>query len=638
MSNIAKYAAGSSVLLQGNVAIARGALEGGAQVCAGYPGTPSSEIIGTLAGVAKELGIHVEWSINEKVAAEVAAAAAFTGLRSLAAMKNAGLNVAMDFLMHLNLSSTGERGGALVVVVCDDPQAHSSGDEEDTRWVAQMASVPLLEPATIQEAKDMVRWAFELSEQFQCYCFVRSYTRLSHSRSSITLEKLPPLTRTPLFDRTRCYTPYIAPPKHAGLLEKQARVQEIFEKSPFNSYSGPEKPELLIICSGSGAYCSRDAIEALKLTDSVGVLKLGTLWPFPEKLVLRYLARTSRVLVVEEVDPFVETHVKEILVNPSAAAGTPEIYGKGSGHINYYGEITPDAVIKALSRIFKLEYQAREASYEEAVQEASGQLLIDRGMTWCPGCPHRASFFSLRDAIRKDGRNAIVTGDIGCYTLDVFPYGTHTTNVLHCMGSGTGTACGFGELAQLGLKQPVLAVCGDSTFFHASIPALINAVYNKSNMTLLVLDNGATAMTGFQPHPGTGRTATQEPTTAVDVEALCHSLGCRVEVSDPFNIKGTTALICELMKGGGGVKVLILRRKCELLRMRQEKRHPYRVWVDTEKCKGEKCGYCYKVLQCPGISWDKETGKARVQEALCAGCGVCADICPSKAIVKEEIK
>ncbi len=636
MANIATYAPDSYVLLQGNEAFARGALEGGVQVCAAYPGTPSSEIIGTLATVAKETGIHVEWSINEKVATEVAAAAAFAGLRGLSAMKNAGFNVAMDFLMHCNLSTLGDRGGGLVVVVCDDPQAHASGDEEDTRWGAKMANVPLLEPGSPQEAKDMIKWAFELSERLTCYVMVRGYTRLSHSRAGVKVGQIPKPERKASYDTSKAYSPYVAPPKHAALLEKMAKLREEFESSAFNTYNGPEKPDLLIICSGSGAPCSLDAIEALELTGSVGILKLGTLWPFPRKLVQSYLSRMKRVLVVEEVDPFIETHVKEVVVDSPGLAGTVEILGKGSGHLNYYGEMTPDAVIGALSKIFGLEYQARDAAYEQKAQEAAQRTVIDRGMAWCPGCPHRASFFALRNAIRKDRRKAIVTSDIGCYTLDIFPYGTHQTNVLHCMGSGAGTACGFGELGPFGLTQPVISICGDSTFYHASVPALMNAVYNKSNITLVILDNGVTAMTGFQPHPGTGLTATQDATTAVDMEALCRALGCRVEVRDPFDMKGTAAALVDLMKDESGVRVLILRRKCELLRMRQERKQPYRVWVDTEKCTGEKCGYCYEVLQCPGISLDKETGKARIQETQCVGCGVCADICPPKAIGKEE--
>jgi indolepyruvate ferredoxin oxidoreductase alpha subunit len=636
MANIATYVPDSYVLLQGNEAFARGALEGGVQVCAAYPGTPSSEIIGTLATVAKETGIHVEWSINEKVATEVAAAAAFAGLRGLSAMKNAGFNVAMDFLMHCNLSTLGDRGGALVVVVCDDPQAHASGDEEDTRWGAQMANVPLFEPASPQEAKDMITQAFELSERLACYVMLRGYTRLSHSRAGVRVGRIPRPAKKASYDTSKGYSPYIAPPKHAALLEKMATLRAEFESSPFNTYDGPERPDLLIICSGSGAPCSLDAIEALGLTESVGILKLGTLWPFPRKLVQQHLSQVKRVLVVEEVDPFVETHVKEVVVESPGLAGKVEILGKGSGHLNYYGEMTPDAVIGALSSIFGLKYQARDGAYEEKAQEAAQRTVIDRGMAWCPGCPHRASFFALRNAIRKDRRKAIVTSDIGCYTLDMFPYGTHQTNVLHCMGSGAGTACGFGQLGQFGFTQPVISICGDSTFYHAAVPALMNAVHNKSNMTLVILDNGVTAMTGFQPHPGTGHTATLDAATAVDMESLCRALGCRVEVRDPFDTKETAAALVDLMKDESGVRVLILRRTCELLRMRQERKQPFRVWVDTEKCTGKKCGYCYEVLQCPGISLDEETGKAKIQETLCVGCGLCADICPTKAIGKEE--
>lgn len=635
MANVLTHKAGSYVLLQGNEAIARGALEAGVQVCAGYPGTPSSEIVGTLAGVAKDAGIHAEWSINEKVATEVVASAAFSGLRGLVAMKNAGLNVAMDVLMHINLSTLGDRGGALVAVLCDDPQAHSSGDEVDTRWIAKMADVPLLEPGNVQDAKDMVRWAFELSQQFNTYCIVRSYTRLSHSRSGVRLGEIPKPDKKASFDTKSHYSPYIAPPKHAALHEKQVEVQKVFESSTYNHYEGPERPELLIICSGNGGYCSVDAVEALNLSGSVGILRLAALWPFPRAVVERYLALTDRVLIAEEVDPFVEIHVKEVAFESPDIPKSLKVYGKESGHMSHHGEITPDAVTKALARIFDMPYAPRDQAYERRAQELGQRMLIERGMTWCPGCPHRASFFALKNAIRKDGRKAVATGDIGCYTLDMFPYGPNVTNVLHCMGSGVGEACGFGELAQFGFQQPVLGICGDSTFFHASIPALINAVYNKSNMTMVVLDNGATAMTGFQPHPGTGQTAMGEPTTAVDVETLCRSLGCRVEVCDPFDLEGTTETARDLLRDDTGVKVLILRRTCELIRMRRERRQPYRMWVDPDKCR-EKCTYCYGVFQCPGLTWDETTNKAAIQEAACVGCGVCADICPNGAIIKEE--
>ncbi len=636
MPNIAKLAAGSCYLLQGNEAIARGALEAGVQYSAAYPGTPSTEILTNLAAVAKETGIHAEWSTNEKVAAEAALAATYAGLRAISSMKNAGLNVAMDTLQHINLATLGDQGGAMLVVVADDPQSHASGDEEDTRWVAQMANAPLLEPSSFQEAYEMTKYLFDLSEEFNIFCWLRDYTRLAHSRGRVQVGEYKKATKKPKYDTTKVFTPYIAPPKHAILVEKMAKIRERSEESPFNTYNGPEKPELLIICSGSGEPCSLDAIEELGLGSRVGMLKLGTLWPFPSRLVVSHIEKAKQVLIVEEVDPYVETHAKEAVAE-ARLADAPEILGKASGHMSYIGENNPDKVIAALCKVFGLEYAARDADYQKRINEVIKPMVASRGLIWCPGCPHRATFLSIGNAIKRDGRSAVVTSDIGCYTMDVFPDGPQVANTLHCMGGGVGEACGFGQLGDLGFDQPVIGICGDSTFFHGSIPALINAAYNKSNMTLILLDNAITAMTGFQPHAGSGRTATQEATPTVDAEALCRTLGCRVEVVDPFDTKATTAKLQELLKDDKGIKVLIVRRKCELLRMRQERKHPYKMWVDTEKCIGDKCGFCYRILRCPGIGYDKTTGKAKIQEALCVGCGLCADLCPSKAIVKEEL-
>jgi indolepyruvate ferredoxin oxidoreductase alpha subunit len=635
MPSLAQLATGSRHLLQGNEAIARGALEAGVQYCAAYPGTPSTEILTTLAGVAKEAGLHAEWSSNEKVATEAALAATYAGLRTISSMKNAGLNVAMDTLQHINLATLGDQHGAMLVVVADDPQSHASGDEEDTRWVAQMANAPMMEPSSFQEAYEMTKALFDLSEEFQIFCWLRDYTRLAHARGPVTVGEYKKATRTAKYDRTKMFTPYIAPPKHAILVEKMAKIRERFEASPFNSYEGPANPELLIICCGSGAPCSRDAVEELKLGDKVGILKLGTLWPFPSRLVVSHMKKARRVLVVEEVDPYVETHLKAALAD-ARLADAPEVLGRGSGHMSYVGENNPDKVIAALCKIFNITYTSRSPEYQKKLEQVLGKMVVSRGLSWCPGCPHRASFLAVSNAVKRDGRNAVVTSDIGCYTMDAFPDGPQVTNVLHCMGGGLGEGCGFGQLKQFGFEQPVISICGDSTFWHASLTPLVNAIYNKSNMVVIILDNSITAMTGFQPHAGSGRTATQDPTETVSAEELCRNLGCRVEVVDPFDTKATTAKLMELMKVEGGVKVLILRRKCELLRMRQERKQPYKVWVDAEKCKGDKCGFCYRILRCPGVALDKATGKAKIQEALCAECGLCADLCPNKAIVKEE--
>jgi indolepyruvate ferredoxin oxidoreductase alpha subunit len=634
MSVLAQSGGDTIQFSMGNEAIARGALESGVQFAAGYPGTPSSEIIHGLAQAAGNLQIHVEWSTNEKVATEGVAAAAFSGLRSIATMKNAGLSVALDFLTHLSYTGLGDRGGAMVAVVCDDPNAHSSGDETDSRWLARFASAPLVEPSSVQEARDLIRWAFELSEEFRCFVVFRGYTRLCHASSVIRTGELPKFQREAISDNSKSVTPYLAWPKHAAVIEKLEKVRDLFESSPFNMYEGPEKPELMVVCGGSGYNCSTEAVEVLGLQDRVGILKIGTLWPFPTNMAKEYLMYTDQILVAEEVDPFIEIHVKETLADSHLES--KNVYGKGSGHIPAYGEITPDRVITALSRIFSIGYEAKDPEYQEGLSKAAEDLLISRGLTWCAGCPHRASFWALERAIKADGRDVYVTGDIGCYTLDVFPEGKGQMNLLHAMGSGTGLAAGFGQLARFDYEQPVVAICGDSTFFHASIPALINAVYNRSNMIQIILDNAATAMTGFQAHPGTGFNAMGEPTTKVDVEKICRSLGCQVTVSDPFDVKGTIRTIRKLLREQEGVRILILRRRCEIVRMKKEKKKPFDVKIFENECKGDECAICSSAFRCPALFQDTETGKARMREEICSGCGACVDICPFKAITREE--
>jgi len=634
MSIVDRNCSNTTQFSMGNEAITRGALESGVQFAAGYPGTPSSEIIQNLSQAAKSLNLHVEWSTNEKVATEGAAAAAFSGLRSLATMKNAGLSVALDFLTHLSYTGLGNGGGAMVTVVCDDPNAHSSGDETDSRWLAKFASAPLLEPSSVQEMRDMIKWAFELSEEFKCFVIFRGYTRLCHSSSIIKTGNLPQFQKEAMPDSSKSITPYLAWPKHAAFLEKLEKVRQRFESSHFNEYEGPDKPELIIVCGGSGSPCSSEAVEVLELQNEVGILKLGTLWPFPSKVVKQYLMTTDKILVVEEVDPFIEIHVKETLVD--AHLEGKSVYGKGSGHIPGYGEITPDRAINALSMIFGIDYEPKDPVYQKLLSEATDNLLISRGLTWCAGCPHRASFWALERAIKADGRDVYVTGDIGCYTLDVFPEGKGQMNLLHAMGSGTGLAAGFGQLDPFNYKQPVVAICGDSTFFHASIPALINAVYNKANIVQIILDNSSTAMTGFQAHPGTGFNAVGEPTTKIDVEKLCRSLGCKFMVRDPFDIKGTIKTIHKLLKEEEGVRVLILRRSCEIVRMKKERIKLFNVQILEDKCKGEECSICSSAFRCPALFQDTETGKAKIREEICSGCGVCVDICPFNAIMREE--
>ena len=634
MSLIAQDAPGKTILLMGNEAIARGALEAGVKVCAAYPGNPSSEIIGSLSSAAEAMDLHVEWSVNEKVAMEVVAAASFAGLRGLCAMKQNGLNVAADFLLNLNL--TGTQGG-LVVVVADDPGGISSTNEEDSRIFAKMGNLPLLEPATFQEAKDMTRWAFSLSEDLRLPVMIRSVTRVSHARGNVRLDALPRPKAKARFDISRPRLAFPPLANHKALLQKMDQAKPLFETSAYNVYRGPEKPELLLITSGSGWMYSLEAVINLGVMDRVGFLKLGTTWPLPATLVLKHLKRSETVLFVEEVDPFLENNVKELFAQHCMDVGLKRFYGKATGTIPSAGEITPETVGSALQKMLDVDYRPRPEDYTGKAQEAAAELVPARALGFCAGCPHRATYWAVKRALALDGREGIVLGDIGCYGLGMGPSGFYQMKTIHAMGSGAGLASGFGQLDRFGLTQPVLAVCGDSTFYHAAMPALVNARYNGSNFVLLLLDNSATAMTGFQPHPGTGRTATGKEAPVLDLKGICESLGARVQVADPFDLTATTEAMLHFLQDKEGVKVLILKRECALVRSKKQKKL-FQVEVNQERCLGETCGcnrLCTRVFKCPGLYWDRATGKAGIDEAICTGCGVCAEICPASAIRKE---
>jgi indolepyruvate ferredoxin oxidoreductase alpha subunit len=629
---------GKTELLSGNEAIARGALEAGVRVAASYPGTPATEILENLARVAGEAGLYAEWSVNEKVAAEVAIAGSFAGLRSIVSFKHEGLNVALDTLCHVNLAGTK---GGLVVVVCDDPAGWSSPSENDSRPIIQWLNVPLLEPSTPQEAKDMTRWAFELSEQIGTYCVVRSTTRVSHTTGTAVLGEIAKCEAPAHFDTSRLFVFVPVVEKHAGLLAKVEQAKEVFEGSPFDYYEGPDEPELIIVSSGPSRLYCMEAVERLRLEKRVGIVHMGTTWPVPARFLERQLYRTSRVLVVEEVDPFLERNLKVVAGDNGWLNGDRAIYGRTSGHIKPVGELGPELVIDVLAGLTGIRHEARPKEYDERAKQAAKDSVIGREIMWCPGCPHRATFFTIKNAVRLEGRDGFVSGDIGCYGLDRRGAGGYLiTKIALSMGSGAGLGSGLGDLGQFGFTQPVIAVCGDSTFYHAVIPALINAKYNRSDLIMMILDNSATAMTGFQPHAGIGVNAMGKTAPVVDIEGLCRGLDIPLEVMDPFDITENTKRLVELMAVGEGVRVVIMRRPCALLRTLGEKAH-FKVWVDTSKCRGDECGcakYCVRVFKCPGLIWDKAAGRAQIDEAVCVGCGACASICPASAIVKESIE
>ncbi len=632
---------GRRVLMMGNEAIARGALEAGVHFCSGYPGNPASEVLDTLSKLAKELDFYVEWSVNEIVALEAAGAAAFAGLRALTAMKNLGADVCADFLMTANLSGT--RGG-FIIVTGDDPSAHSTTSEVDTRNYARFANIPLLEPATTQEAKSMTRWAFDLSEELGLISMVRTVTRLSHSRGVVTLGTVKRERRTAHFSSQDMWTSGssgITCMLHNLLYEKLRGAQEKFEESEFNWYVGKDDADFIIVTSGTGWLYSLEAVKLLNLEDDVGILKLGTTWPLPEKLVTSHLKHAEEALFVEETDPFLEQNVKTLAADLAVeGVGPIRFYGKRSNHIRGEfgagtGELNVDIVIKALTEIKRLTYQPTKKEYPEKTRKLLSSYVPSRSMSLCAGCPHRASLWAIKKALSWDGRDGIVTGDIGCYSLALLPTGFSVAKTLHCMGAGIGTANGFGNLKRYGLDRPVIALTGDSTFYHACIPGLINARWNGADLLLAVLDNSTTAMTGHQPHPGSGINAMGDLSPNVPIEDICKAIGIEVRICDPFNVEEAVQSLYDMLQVEG-VKVMILRRECPLAFPKEQK---VRVYVDQDKCVGEECGcvkFCTRVLGCPGNIWDYEKRKAKIDEVVCNGCGLCAELCPVEAIVVEE--
>ncbi|MEW6187062.1 MAG: thiamine pyrophosphate-dependent enzyme [Thermodesulfobacteriota bacterium] len=638
MPEIDVDAPGNTLLLMGNEAIARGALEAGIGFIASYPGTPSSEILPRLAEVAKRRNLYAEWSINEIVAFWNAVAAANTGIRSMASMKQNGTNVALDAIA--NLMERGLRGGGMILIDADDPGRRNSPNEQDTRGIARMLDIPLVEPGDFQEAKDMIPWLYDLSEELDCLVMLREVAKIGHTRGNVVLGELPKREKKARFELNPKLSTWGQANLHARVHEKMKKAMERFETAPFNRYIGPDSPDLLIICCGACFLYTMEAVNIMNLQDKVGVFKLGTLWPLPEKLIESRLRNTQQVLFMEEVHPFVEQSVMELTASLGPTGPRPFFYGKRSGHVPSFGELTPDDALRAISKILGISYQSRPAEYAEKVGAASKEEVIPRLGTLCAGCPHRASYWVLHRALTMDGRDGFATGDAGCMSAGFGPSGYFVAKIGNCMGGGIGLADGFGKLKSFGFTQPVIAGEGDSTFFHASIPALLNAVWNRSDFTLVVYDNSTTAMTGFQPHPGVGLTAMGDPGKTVPIEDVCRAFGVRVEICDPFDIEKSTSVMLDVLRDEGhGPRVVIMRHECELQRARRERRL-FEVVVNPEKCLGRECGcdnLCVRVFRCPGLRWNEQSGKSEIDEVICSGCGLCVDICPQGAIEKRAI-
>jgi indolepyruvate ferredoxin oxidoreductase alpha subunit len=614
---------GATVLLLGNEAIARGALEGGLGFAAAYPGTPSSEIVESLAAVAKNVGIYVEWSTNEKVALEAAYGASLAGVRSLASMKHVGLNVAADAFM--SISYTGVRAGMLIVSA-EDPGMWSSQNEQDNRYYGLMAYVPVFEPYSPSEAKEMARYALEFSEEYSTPVLMTPTTRVSHVRGPVKLGDLRPSRPIGWFKRDierLTLIPAHARARRRSMIERWSRVAEAVEEAPFNTVEWASSRTVIVASGISYAYV-KEAVQRLGVDATI--LKIGTPVPVPRRMIVKALADAEKVLVVEELEPIVETQVKKIAAEEGLTAA---IHGKE--YTGFAGEMTLERAGKAI-----LEFLGRDLSEApwrggERVDES---LIPPRPPAMCPGCPHRATFFALRKAVNSLRLKPIYSGDIGCYSLGVLPPFREQDIILE-MGGSVGVATGLSTVAR---DQVVIAIIGDSTFFHAGLPALANAVYNRHPYLVLVLDNRVTAMTGEQPNPSTGLNAVGEPAPVIDIEAVARGLGVeKVVTFDPFDINGAFRALREALKYVVEQRrpaVAIARRACALYIDRLARRQgasPPLYAVIEDKCTA--CGVCYNAFTCPAIMV-KDDGKAWIDPELCTGCGVCAAICPFNAIVK----
>ncbi len=602
------------LLLLGNEAIVRGALEGNVRFVAAYPGTPSSEIIDRFHQIASDAEVYVEYAVNEKISMETACAAAISGVRSLCAMKHVGLNVAADAFM--TLAYVGVKAG-MVLVVADDPSLHSSQNEQDNRYYAKMALVPMLEPSTPEEARRMTLQALEISERYQIPCMLRTTTRVNHCRAPVSLGDLP--TERPQGTFTKdpfnlVVVPMVGRKLRLALLEKVAKLQEAAERSPFNVVSGQGKWG--VITSGVSYLYVRDALRDLGIEDQVKLLKLGFSFPHPKALLADFLTGLERVLVVEELEPFLEETVR-VVAQESGLSVT--VGGKGPELVPRAFELDGVKVKQAVSRFFDVPYQAPKVFPAPALPQRPPNL--------CPGCPHRATFYSVKQVF---GEDAIYPTDIGCYTLGLLPP-LQMADFLICMGSSVSTAGGFSKV----LDRPVVAFIGDSTFYHAGLPALVNAVSHDHRILLVILDNGTTAMTGHQPHPGVELTPQGKVEPKVSLEQVIRGCGVRkLTVVNPLQLRKTREALEAIREGmsSPGVSVLISKSPCPLFENRMlHKKQKVVFEVDQSSC--DLCKRCLAELGCPAFVWEPATaaGEAciRINEALCSGCSVCSQTCKS---------
>nr|MDO8113656.1 indolepyruvate ferredoxin oxidoreductase subunit alpha [Candidatus Sigynarchaeota archaeon] len=626
-----------------NDAIIRGALEADVKVVAFYPGSPVSEVLDGFYQVCDKFSIQMEIASNEKVALEIVAGASFAGQRSFTSMKSVGLNVASD--AFFSLAYVGVNKGC-VLLFADDPFIHSSQNEEDGRFFGPNAYVPMLEPTNPDEARRMVKYAFELSEKFSTVVTLRTTTRVNHQSAIVEMEPMhrTPFTPTNFRESTKSFATVGAKARElkALLLEKTKKIKDEFEASPFNEmHDGTMKDtsnRLGIIVSGISYNHVLEAVEKLGIDPAI--LKLGTTYPLPETMMRGFLKNLDTAVIVEELSPYLELHAKALAkdVNPRLC-----IIGKESGHFTEAGEFNVPLIVDTLANLTgkkpALDYQTLLGSRTKLKE-----ILPPRIPVFCPGCPHRATFWALQRAIAgKEGKLAFMN-DIGCYSMLLLNAGLyskiHPDDELLSMGSCLGT--GTGVSLATGANNLVLSVIGDSTLFHAGLPGMVNIANNQDNVKVLVLDNSVTAMTGQQPNAGTGYGPAGKPKKRVEIEDIVKAMGFeRLIVVDPYDTKKMAEALKPVLEEKGPA-VIISRGPCALwhdrnLRREGKSRMPYR--VDNKICR--KCHTCMRDFYCPAISMEErestyvdDTGKkftgfsSHISDTLCDGCGVCSILCP----------
>jgi indolepyruvate ferredoxin oxidoreductase alpha subunit len=607
---------GSQLLLLGNEAIARGAIEAGVRIASTYPGTPSSEISNNLFQVSQESDLYFQFSTNEKVALEVVAAAANSGVRSLAIMKHVGVNVAADALM--TLAYVGVKGG-LVIISADDPYMFSSQNEQDNRYYGKLSGLPILEPSSVTEAKEMIIDAFNISETLKEPVIFRTTTRINHSTGIVELKDIVPPTLKGDFTKdpfNYVTVPAVSRKLHVKLLENIKQAESLSDNSPYNRISG--NGSFGIVTNGVSFGYVSDALSDLNIKDKIKVFRVGFSHPMPKEKIVSFLKDLEKVLIVEEGEPYMEEAVKAFA---QEAGLILPIRGKGEDLFSRLYELDPGTVRKVIADYFDISY-----SPSETVDLSDIPEIPARPPNLCAGCSHRATFYAVKKA--SEGTDTVCPTDIGCYTLGFLPP-LSMGDFLICMGSSVGSGCGFSAVTD----KKVISFIGDSTFFHSGIPGLINAVFNNHNLTLVILDNGTTAMTGHQPNPGVDMAAMQyQGFGQVSIEQMVKACGVQhVEVIEPYKIKKSISAIKEALNFEG-VSVVISREACALF-VKGLKKKPSRAFHVSGKCKNHRD--CINELACPAFFIDGE--EVKIDPVQCTGCAVCAQVCPENAIlpVKE---